>query len=73
MEEITVTIQISTQDYLAHYQGLAKEVVTKAEDGRTIRFPSSILQPFVSHHGINGRFVISFDKDNRFSGIRATT
>jgi len=72
MTEVTVVIQISAEDYLAHYQGLTKEVVARAEDGRTIRFPSSILQPFVSHHGISGCFVISFDKDNRFIGIKAT-
>ena len=71
MAKITVDIQISAEDYLAHYQGFAREVVARAEDGRIIRFPSNILQPFITRSGINGRFVISFDKDNRYIGIRA--
>lgn len=73
MAEITVNIQISAQDYLAHYQGFAREVVARAEDGRVIRFPANILQPFITHAGISGCFVISFGQDNRFSGIRAIT
>lgn len=73
MTEVTVNIQISAQDYLAHYQGFAREVVARAEDGRLIRFPSNILQPFITRSGISGRFVISFSQDNRFSGIRAIT
>jgi hypothetical protein len=70
MREVTISISISTQDYLAHYQGSVKEVVARSIDGRNIRFPSTILQPFVSHNGINGNFVISFDDNNKFQSIR---
>lgn len=70
MREVTINLAISVQDYLAHYQGAAREVVALSSDGRNIRFPCSILQPFVSHGGIHGRFVISFDESNKFQGIR---
>lgn len=70
MHEVTVSIAISAQDYLAHYQGAVKEVVARCSDGRNIRFPSTILQPFVSHSGIYGRFVIRFDDANKFQHIR---
>ena len=70
MREVTIGLAISAHDYLAHYQGTVKEVVAPSSDGRNIRFPSTILQPFVSHDGIYGRFVISFDDKNKFQGIR---
>jgi hypothetical protein len=70
MREVTIELAISAQEYLAHYQGAAREVVATSRDGRKIRFPSKILQPFVSHSGIYGCFVISFDESNRFQNIR---
>jgi len=69
MREVTISISISAQDYLAHYQGTVKEVVARSSDGRNIRFPSTILQSYVSHNGIHGQFVISFDDQNKFQGI----
>ncbi len=72
MRQVTINIAISAQDYLAHYQGIVKEVVARSSDGRNIRFPSTILQPFVSHHGVHGQFVISFDENNKLQGIRKT-
>lgn len=70
MREVTIDLAITAQEYLAHYQGVAREVVATCSDGRKIRFPCNILQPFVTHSGIHGRFVIFFDKDNRFQDIR---
>jgi len=70
MRNVTISISISTQDYLAHYQGTVKEVVARSSDGRNIRFPSTILQPFVSHEGISGTFVIRFDDNNKFQDIQ---
>ena len=70
MREVTISLSISAQEYLAHYQGTVSEVVARSSDGRFIRFPSTILQPFVSHTGIRGQFIISFDADNKFKGIR---
>ncbi len=71
MTEITVNIKISAAEYLAHYKGTVTDVMARAEDGRIIRFPSNILKPFVTHDGICGSFVISFDINNHFIGINA--
>jgi len=70
MRNVTISISISALDYLAHYQGTVKEVVALSSDGRNIRFPSTILQPFVSHEGIRGTFVIRFDDNNKFQNIK---
>lgn len=70
MRAVTVTISISAQDYLGHYQGAVKEIVARSSEGQNIRFPSTILQPFVNHDGVHGRFVISFDDKNKFQQIQ---
>lgn len=66
---VIVTINISAEDFLAHYQGTASQVVATTASGQHIKFPSNILQPFVTHHGVRGTFKIEFDAQNRFSAI----
>ncbi|WP_132700509.1 DUF2835 domain-containing protein [Reinekea marinisedimentorum] len=68
-DSIIVDIFISADDYLRHYQGQVSQVSAVARDGRRVQFPSSILQPFVTHEGIQGTFAIRFDKHHKFSGI----
>lgn len=67
--KIIIDLKISPDEYLAHYQGIAKEVVARDRTGRTVRFPSNILQPYVTRDGISGSFQIEFDENNRFRRI----
>ena len=66
---IEVSLSIAADDYIALYQGNARDVVARAKDGRVVRFPARILQPFVTHQGVHGQFSIRFDMNNRFVGI----
>jgi Protein of unknown function (DUF2835) len=68
-QTIDVSLAIPADEYIALYQGSVRDVVARAHDGRVVRFPARILQPFVTHQGVYGRFAIRFDADNRFSGI----
>lgn len=68
--KVVVNLAISAEQYLAYYRGTVKEVVARCSDGRNIRFPCTILKPFVTHNGIHGRFEISFDQNNKFKEIR---
>jgi len=70
MQRIVVDLYISADEYLAHYQGSVTDVVARALDGRRVRFPSGILQPFLLHNGIVGRFEIVFDNAGRFKKIQ---
>ncbi|MBY4677996.1 DUF2835 domain-containing protein [Marinobacterium arenosum] len=70
MQTVIVDIHISSEQYLAHYQGRVTDVVARALDGRRVRFPSNLLQPFLLHDGIRGRFQIEFDRNGKFQGIR---
>jgi hypothetical protein len=69
MSEIIVSLNIAPDEYLKLYQGTARSVFTKTREGRSIRFPANILQPFVSHEGVVGSFKIEFDENNRFKNI----
>ena len=69
MQQVIVDISISTEQYLAHYQGMAKDVYVKSRDGRSVRFPSSLLQPYLLHNGIHGCFRISFNAAGKFQKI----
>jgi hypothetical protein len=57
-------------DALKHvYRGDAREVVARSRDGRIVRFPASILKPYVEHDGVHGSFRIFFDGGHRFQRI----
>ncbi|MCW9015168.1 MAG: DUF2835 domain-containing protein [Gammaproteobacteria bacterium] len=66
---MTFSLHISPDQYQRYYQGSAKAIIVKASDGRTLRFPASALQKFVTHEGIQGAFEISFDNNNKMIGL----
>lgn len=68
-QTLIVDLHISADEYLRHYQGSAKQVVCIARDGRRVRFPTNILQRFVSHGGIQGAFRIEIDDDSKLVSI----
>ena len=72
MNQVVVDINISAEDFMAHYRGSVRDVVALSRDGRRVRFPSSLLQPFLLHDGIRGSFQISFNDQGKFQRIERT-
>ncbi len=66
---ILIDLSISAQDYLAHYQGTARDVLATTHDGLSVRFPSSVLQKFVTHSGIHGTFRLVFNEANKLTAV----
>lgn len=62
-------LNISPQQYLSYYQGAAKFVHVTSEDGRSLKFPASRLQKFVTHSGVEGRFEIEFDANHKLVSL----
>jgi hypothetical protein len=58
-------LSISSEAYLAYYQGAVNWVQARCRDGTRVRFPASILRPFVSSDGIEGDFEMMVDEANR--------
>lgn len=69
MPAVIVNLSISRDEYLRVYKGVARTVVARDINGRKIAFPVNVLQPYVSHFGVSGRFRIEFDDNNRFKSI----
>ncbi|HSG59904.1 MAG TPA: DUF2835 domain-containing protein [Pseudomonadales bacterium] len=63
-------MNIPRDEYLRVYQGTARSVLAWDSLGRKISFPVNILQPFISHEGVQGKFRLDFDDQNRFVAIQ---
>jgi hypothetical protein len=68
-KKIIVNVSISAEDFQRLYQGSVKDVLAYSTEGLRIRFPASILRPYVLHSGVQGLFQIEFDEANRFKTI----
>ena len=73
MVEVVVDLQLSRGKYLQLYKTYARSVQTIDREGRSVRFPASILQPFVNHEGVRGTFLIRFDNNKKFQQIERLT
>lgn len=69
MPNVTISLNISSDEYLRFYEGSAELVVAQAKDGRTVQFPANLLRQFVTHEGIVGQFIIEYDAQGKFSKI----
>ncbi len=66
---LVFTLAITPDEFLRLYQGTVRNVVTKASNGQTVRFPANILRPFVTRDGVQGTFRISFDAKGKLTDI----
>lgn len=69
MQTLYFHINISPEQYQAYYQGAAKRIHVQTEDGRSLKFPASEMQKFVSHSGIQGRFEIVFNDQHKLVSL----
>ncbi len=69
-KELIVDLAISSDEFERLYAGQIKTVLAKTRDGLRVRFPASILVPFVEREGVKGSFLIAFDSANKFQQIR---
>lgn len=69
MNEYRFRISISSNEYLAHYQGAAREVVVTLTTGLKVQFPASALRSHVTHNGIQGTFVLHVDENNKLQAL----
>lgn len=70
MLSLLFDISIPAQDYLRVYQGTANRVLIRSRDGRTISLPARHLQPFLSHDGIYGSFIMEFNAQGELLDLR---
>ena len=68
--DIVFHLNITADEYVRVYSGTAKYVITKSIDGKSIKFPVNILQPYLTHDGVSGMFSLKYDKNNKFISIQ---
>ncbi|MDH5474035.1 MAG: DUF2835 domain-containing protein [Gammaproteobacteria bacterium] len=69
MQRMTFSMNLSAEKYQRYYLGSAKAVIVQADDGRTLRFPISAIQKYVTHDGVQGHFEIIFDDNNKMTAL----
>lgn len=69
MPEYRFKLQISSERYLAYYEGVVTAVMVTLDDGRRVQFPASSLREFLTHAGIFGEFLVRTDNDNKLLEI----
>ncbi len=67
---IRFALNLSYDQYLKVYQGVAKNVSVIADDGRRVAFPAGKVQSFLTKQGINGYFEMELTPENKFIGIK---
>ena len=68
-QKLSFSLHIPPEEYQRYYAGLARNVSVDTEQGLRISFPAEHLKPHLTHQGIEGRFVIYFDEENRFKRL----
>jgi hypothetical protein len=73
MKRYEFRLQISADQYLDYYRGVARHVVVMCRNGKTVQFPASLLQRFVTEEGIHGDFVLTCDEEHKGADLRRLT
>lgn len=69
VQTIVIDLHISVQELEKLYSGSATNVLAYARDGRRVQFPAAQLRRFTTREGVNGRFVLSVDENNKLLAI----
>ena len=69
MPTLRIDLKIPAEEYLAWYEGTARQVVARSHEGLMVQFPANVLQRYVSTEGIQGTFLLTFDDANKFVRI----
>lgn len=60
------SLNISYQQFLAHYSGAAANIQVVTDQGLRLQLPASRFRTHLTHIGIKGRFRLMTDQNNKF-------
>lgn len=69
MRQYKFRLVLDVDQCLAFYQGLYTDVVVQAESGMTVQLPLKYFRPYISHAGVNARFVLTLTEQGKFSSL----
>ncbi|PHS70285.1 MAG: hypothetical protein COB23_03995 [Methylophaga sp.] len=69
MKELHFELNLTRKQALRYYEGSVRFVIVTAENGQKIQFPAQHIRPFIDQNGVEGRFAIQFDSDNKLLSL----
>ena len=69
MKQFTFRLNLSRDEILLMYQGHARRLVVRSEQGLTLELGLDKIRPFVGQEGVRGRFWLKTQDDHRFIGL----
>lgn len=69
MRQYKFRLVLDVDQCLAFYQGLYTDVVVQAESGLTVQLPLKHFRPYISHAGVNARFVLTLTDQGKFISL----
>ena len=69
LKQVRFSLLISSNAYQAYYRGDAKYIQVTTDQLLKVKMPADIFKRFVTHQGIAGSFVVTYDQDKRFQSI----
>ncbi|MFG0806768.1 DUF2835 domain-containing protein [Pseudomonas fluvialis] len=73
MPSLILDIAVSSDLYLAVYQGRANRILLRSRDGRKVSLPAARLQPYLTDAGIHGSFELEFSSDGKLLRLSRLT
>lgn len=70
VNEVILDLSIPADECLRYYSGDASFVQARARDGRSVRFPASMLRSFVDGDGVHGSFLLRYDDRNKLVDLQ---
>ncbi len=70
MPSLILDIALSDDQLRAVYQGHANRIMLRSRDGRRVSLPAHHLRPFLTHHGVQGAFVMDFSPAGELLALR---
>jgi hypothetical protein len=70
---VRFNLAIPACDYQTLYNGWAKQVLVREQNGLRVQLPAALFQPFVEHRGVYGEFEVGFTSEGKFHSIRRLT
>ena len=69
MRQYKFRLVLDVDQCLAFYQGLYTDVGGQAENGQTVQLPLRHFRPYISHAGVNARFVLTLTDQAKFHSL----
>jgi len=70
MTKFEFTLNLSAEEYLQYYEGIAIAIQVRSHCGKLIQFSADKMREFVLSDGIHGTFEMRLGENNKFLSVK---